>query len=196
MKIPKMRNDTPIFKCVFFSFWAIVIILVGSYFMGRPVFYYNTTLSSPLGLYMINPFGDVQYNSYVIVRLNKTYGSLKEGSLMVKQVKGFPGYEYTRKPGVLLLNGKEYPVIESKGLPQIKEGSYTVPEGTLFLLNDRDNSFDGRYYGPTKRSDVVQKVCLVFNVEDFRKKESKIYTTLSEYFPSLKKKESDKKNEK
>ena len=196
MKIPKMRKDTPIFKCVFFSLWLVILVLVGSFYLGHPIFYYNSTFSAPVGLYMMNPFGEIKYNDYLIVRTDKDYGDFKAGSLMLKSVKGFPGYKYVRKKGALELNGKDYFVLEDNRLPQIPEGSYVVPEGTLFLLNDRYNSFDCRYIGPTKVQNIVQKVFLVFNVEEFRKKEHKAHDKLAEYFPVLKKMEKDKEDEK
>ncbi|MDY3984800.1 signal peptidase I [Dysosmobacter sp.] len=71
--------------------------------------------------------------------------------ILVKRVIGLPGQTVEFKGGGVLVDGQ---VLEEDYLPDGTEtwpgtsgNSFTVPEGTVFLLGDnRDNSLDSRYW--------------------------------------------------
>jgi len=54
-------------------------------------------------------------------------------------------------------------------LPQLEAGTYTIPDGTLLLLNDTDDSFDSRYLGAIESSQIDKKVFLLLSYEPFLK---------------------------
>ena len=193
----KLRKDLPLYIKVImgsiFTFIIFAIVSVTLYFAGYPLFYLNTTKSAPLGIYLSCPFDkDYKYNDFVIVKLDKDYGKLKKGELLLKRVKGLPKDVYVREQGKLVVRGEEFPIVESNLLPQLNKGNYFVHEGEILLLNNRDNSFDGRYIGAMKKSDIVQKVILIFNREEFWKKERRFHDLLADKLPFLREKDTSK----
>jgi signal peptidase I len=61
------------------------------------------------------------------------------------------------------LPGKAHVVASQPALPSARNfGPYVVPEGSYFMMGDnRDNSFDSRYYGPVERKRIVGKATSV-----------------------------------
>ena len=193
----KLRKDLPLYIKVImgsiFTFIIFAIVSVTLYFAGYPLFYLNVSDSAPLGVYVSCPFDkEFKYNDYVIVRLDRDYGNLKKGQLLLKKVKGLPEDTYIREEGKFLVRGEEFPVVETNLLPQLQVGNYFVHEGEILLLNNRDNSFDGRYIGTMKKSDIVQKVILIFNREEFWKVERRFHDLLADKLPFLREKNTSK----
>ena len=62
-----------------------------------------------------------------------------------------------------------YRIYHKDGLPQLEAGTYTIPDGTLLLLNDTDDSFDSRYLGTIESSQIDKKVFLLLSYEPFLK---------------------------
>lgn len=164
-----------ILKCLFILVAAVIFILAASYRMGYPLLYINTSSSTTLGLYLADFTPGYKYDDYVIVTKEGEMLRTPDSATVLKRVKAFPGERYIRYDDYLEVNGRRYPVTNDARLPQLKKGSYVVPEGYLLLMNDRPISYDGRYYGPVKESLVQQKVFMVFNQEAFQGVERSIH---------------------
>lgn len=170
------------FKIAFSLLGFVIFVLLGSYKIGYPVFYLNTSLSAPLGLYMANPFGSYGYGDYVIMSSPRDFHDVKRGSLFLKQVRGLPGDIFVRGEKRLEINGEIYPLFEDSRLPQITRGVYCIAEDSYILLNDTENSFDSRYFGPVEKKYVRQKVVLVFDRQKFWKWEKSVHDVFIKYF--------------
>ena len=51
-------------------------------------------------------------------------------------------------------------------MPQLKEKKYIIKEDEVFVLGTNDKSFDSRYYGCIKKSDVIYKLVPLIIWED------------------------------
>ena len=81
----------------------------------------------------------------------------------VKRVVGLPGDVIAIKHGVLLRNGK--PLIEPY-VPELIAGSFgprKIPPGQVFVLGDnRNNSFDSRFWGTVPTNNIAGYVLFRF----------------------------------
>lgn len=91
----------------------------------------------------------------------------KTDKLVVKRVIGLPGETISYHDGELYVNGTklEESYIEygrdSNSKKQVWE--FTCGEDEFLILGDnRDNSYDGRYYGPLPKEQIVEKVYIQF----------------------------------
>ena len=129
------------------------------------------TNSAVRGLYAAAPNQNLTRGDYVIVRLPEGIESLHvdAGFRLLKRVRGFPGESYTVDEEYLRTHGDSYRIYHKDGLPQLEAGTYTIPDGTLLLLNDTDDSFDSRYLGAIESSQIDKKVFLLLSYEPFLK---------------------------
>jgi type IV secretory pathway protease TraF len=148
---------------VIIGFATLANMLVGK------LLYINVTDSAPKGIYMVSLNQKLHCGDYVIVSLPVDVPKLhvKKGFLLLKQVRGFPGDEYTIFNDALENKGKEYTIFHQEGLPELAVGEHKVPEDEMLLLNDRKLSFDSRYLGPISKDLIVKKVDLVLPYEPF-----------------------------
>lgn len=137
---------------------VITILAAATYLAGQEIFYVNRTASAPCGIYMRCLDDTLKYDDYVVVALDRDVAALKEGYLLLKQVKGFPGDVYIVDNRGVTIRGQFFPVKPARQLPQLKKGAYIVPKDSCLLLNGTDESFDSRYLGPMKRDRIRAKV--------------------------------------
>ena len=172
-------------KIIFFLVLLLFLVLAGSYSIGKPLLYFNTTDSAVRGIY-ISSFSDgYDYDDFFVVRLSNDYGHLKRGQYLLKQLKGKPGDIYISRYNYVSLNGHRYSLLENEKLPRMPYGAYMIPKGYFMMLNERDHSFDGRYIGPTKKENLVQKVNLLVNRDLIFEKQKAFRDFLCGIFPSL-----------
>ena len=93
---------------------------------------------------------------------------------LLKQIKGKPGDIYISQYDHLDLNGHRYLIRDDKRLPHMPYGSYRIQDDYYMMLNERDDSFDGRYIGPTKQDYLVQEVWLLVNRDYLFEKQSRL----------------------
>ena len=158
-------------KSKIFVLSVICLILIGSvlHFVCGKLLYSNMTYSATRGLYAAAPNQSLARGDYVIVRLPEGIESLHvdAGFRLLKRVRGFPGESYTVDEEYLRTHDDSYRIYHKEGLPQLEAGTYTIPDGTLLLLNDTDDSFDSRYLGTIESSQIDKKVFLLLSYEPF-----------------------------
>ena len=160
-------------KSKIFVLFVISLIVIGSvlHFVCGKLLYCNMTNSAVRGLYAAAPNQNLARGDYVIVRLPEGIESLHvdAGFRLLKRVRGFPGESYTVDEEYLRTHDDSYRIYHKEGLPQLEAGTYTIPDGTLLLLNDTDDSFDSRYLGTIESSQIDKKVFLLLSYEPFLK---------------------------
>ena len=160
-------------KSKIFVLSVIFLILIGSvlHLVCGKLLYCNMTNSAVRGLYAAAPNQSLARGDYVIVRLPEGIESLHvdAGFRLLKRVRGFPGESYTVDEEYLRTHDDSYRIYHKEGLPQLEAGTYTIPDGTLLLLNDTDDSFDSRYLGTIESSQIDKKVFLLLSYEPFLK---------------------------
>jgi len=160
-------------KSKIFVLSVISLILIGSvlHFICGKLLYCNMTNSAVRGLYAAAPNQNLARGDYVIVRLPEGIESLHvdAGFRLLKRVRGFPGESYTVDEEYLRTHDNSYRIYHKDGLPQLEAGTYTIPDETLLLLNDTDDSFDSRYLGTIELSQIDKKVFLLLSYEPFLK---------------------------
>jgi len=86
-------------------------------------------------------------------------GYLPENIPLLKSVAALSGDEICRERQAIFINHTrvaDAKKLDSKGriLPTWN-GCFRLQQDEIFLLNDPENSLDGRYFGATKASDVI-----------------------------------------
>ena len=154
-------------KLFMIGLFAVIGFLVLANLLVGKLFYSNATDSAPRGIYLVSLNQNLHYGDYVIVSLPVDVPKLhvEKGFLLLKQVRGLPGDEYTVSDHALEIRGETYKIFHQEGLPELETGEKQVPENEMLLLNDRELSFDSRYLGPIFKALIVKKVELLLSYE-------------------------------
>ena len=140
----------------------------------RPLLVWNATPSAPVGLYAISAPHDVMKGEMVIARLSPPWRTLADARRyvpasvpLVKRVAAAPGDIVCARGNAIFIDGSLRATRRlSDGHGRLMprwQGCTTLRDGSLLLLNDNPASFDGRYVGPTQRSDVVGRAHLIWS---------------------------------
>jgi len=139
----------------------------------RPLLVWNASASAPIGLYRVGGT-DPATGDMVIAwppaaardfAARRHY--LPANVPLVKRIAAEPGDTVCALGQEIFVNGRwaaERLVRDGAGRPMPWwTGCVTLRRGALFLLmTDSHASFDGRYFGPTGRSDIVGKATLLW----------------------------------
>ncbi|HBK93140.1 MAG TPA: S26 family signal peptidase [Parvularcula sp.] len=145
---------------------AIAAISIASLVKFAPLLVWNASASAPIGLYQIERNKRLEVGDFVLVRSHEALtkfiaerGYLPENIPLLKRVAALPGHEICRESEAIMINEirvADAQIFDSFGrkLPAWS-GCFTLQSSEIFLLNDPENSLDGRYFGATKAKDVV-----------------------------------------
>lgn len=138
-------------------------------FPPSPRLLWNATASAPIGFYLVTPGAALRRGDMVVARppyparlLAAQRHYLPPGVPLVKRVVAVPGDFVCARGDRVLLNGKSIARRLShdalgRTLPWW-EGCEGLRPGRYFLLMDHiPTSFDGRYFGPLGKSEIIGK---------------------------------------
>jgi len=131
-----------------------------------PLLVWNASASVPVGLYAVSTGTPPKVHDLVLVRLPEEARSLASDrrylpsdTPAIKHVAAVGGDGVCISDGAVYVNGKH----RADALRQDSQGRVLRPwrgcmrltTDQIFLLNDAPASFDGRYFGPSPRADVI-----------------------------------------
>ena len=161
-------------KSLFFPLFLIILNILGIY--TRKYFVLNISSSIPIGIYKVDKSTDFKRGD-IVTFSTKRYkdildypGSIKNITFS-KYIAGISGNYIRIENNKIYVNNKEKGNIFkvdglNNRLPQLKEKEYIVKEDEVFVLGTNDKSFDSRYYGCIKKSDVIYKLVPLIIWED------------------------------
>ena len=154
--------------------FLIILNILGIY--TRKYFVLNISSSIPIGIYKVDKSTDFKRGDIVTFSTKKYKdilyypGSVKNITFS-KYIAGISGDYIRIENNKIYVNNKEKGNIFkvdglNNKLPQLKEKEYIVKEDEVFVLGTNDKSFDSRYYGCIKKSDVIYKLVPLIIWED------------------------------
>jgi conjugative transfer signal peptidase TraF len=173
-KVSPRNNWRPIFCIMGIGIGLVISVTALQKFPTHPFLIWNGSGSAPAGLYVVQS-GAPQRGDWVLVTpsppvqkliLSRHY--LPTGVPLIKQVRGRTGDVICRVGARITLNKVSVAtalLTDSKGqvLP-IWQGCHILQAGDFFLLNDHARSLDGRYFGMTKRREIISRIRLLWRV--------------------------------
>jgi len=126
---------------------------------------WNASASLPIGLYWLQPPKGIRIGTIVAVRpsgnvarLIYNRGYVGPGVPLLKSVAALAGDKVCRHGGTVTVGALRARALTSdrigRPLPDW-QGCLTLRADEVFLLNRRPDSLDGRYFGLTRRSDII-----------------------------------------
>jgi signal peptidase I len=140
-------------------------ILVGDHFLVNK-FAFAPHLPALAKLF---PYRDIRRGDIIIFK--KPGDDINPGNVLVKRAVGLPGDTLEVKGGALAVNGapadgphvQHIPHDPSPHDPRDEFGPLRVPPANYFGMGDnRDNSFDSRFWGPIPRENVFGRLSLLY----------------------------------
>ena len=126
---------------------------------------YNPSPSSPIGFYWIGA-GSLKRGAFVVVPTPPRFKLMAAKRRyipinvdLIKRVYALTGDEVCRENDEIFVNGK----LVTRALVTDKEGRFlpvwqgctTLKEDQFFAMMDAPDSFDGRYFGPLNKDDII-----------------------------------------
>lgn len=166
------------FGYVMLTYFSAMGIAAASFVPASLKLVWNASASVPIGLYEIEPVGELAVSDLAAVMPPKPLadfmverGYIGRGIPLMKRVMGLPGQQVCRIGRSITVDG--VPLGETldrdrmgRAMP-VWQGCQRIADADLFLMNPsvRD-SFDGRYFGPLPASAVIGKATAVYTDED------------------------------
>jgi conjugative transfer signal peptidase TraF len=134
---------------------------------------WNASASTPTGLYVVRPGRAVLSGDIVVARVPEHARALAAERRylpanvpLVKHVAGVEGDVVCAFGSEITWNGKwlasrRFRDANGRTMPWWR-GCVRLTDGQIFLLGDALGSFDGRYFGPTSRADIIGSATLLW----------------------------------
>ncbi|PJI87169.1 S26 family signal peptidase [Sphingomonas koreensis] len=134
----------------------------------HPRLLWNASASAPIGLWRVTPDTPLRRGDMVIARLAEPWRGLAArrhylpaNVPLIKRIAAEPGDEVCAIDTGIFVNGRRIAIrraIDASGRPMPRwQGCTVLRDGAMLLLMDDPASFDGRYFGPTARGDIIGK---------------------------------------
>ncbi|WP_299950114.1 S26 family signal peptidase [Hyphomonas sp. BRH_c22] len=133
-----------------------------------PILLYNPSESAPLGWYRVEPLKVISRGDLVVSNLPEAASRLAiqrrylaSGIPVIKTVRALEGDTVCAVDGVLFINGTPTVRLLSedslgRALPSPWKACRLLHAGDVLLLSERTpDSFDGRYFGTVRESDII-----------------------------------------
>ena len=163
--------------------FGVAGIAAAAVFEPSPRFVWNGSASVPLGLYRIAQcpceVGDLvlAHLPAWMSRLAFARGYLPVDTAILKRIAAAASDEICRREYVVSINGTSAANARSTdqhGRPMpVWRGCRVLRADEIFLLNDHPASFDGRYLGVTKRSQIVGRAVPIWTYVSHESKSPK-----------------------
>jgi conjugative transfer signal peptidase TraF len=138
-----------------------------------PWLVWNVTASAPIGLYAIGGRSDIASGDMVLAPVPDRWRQFAADRRyipvnvpLVKRVAAEAGDRVCALGQDIFINGRwiaERRETDGRGRPMPGWGGCeTLHSGALFLLADSPDSFDGRYFGSSARSDIIGKASAIW----------------------------------
>ncbi|MEO1168748.1 MAG: S26 family signal peptidase [Pseudomonadota bacterium] len=139
----------------------------------RPLLVWNASASAPIGLYWIGSKDELHRGDMVVAWVPKSHRMLAARRQylplnvpIVKRIAALPGDRICAFGRLVFVNYERVATRRShdragRKLPWWR-GCMRVRDGASLLLMDHPDSFDGRYFGPTSRGDLIGKASLIW----------------------------------
>jgi len=145
---------------------AIAALAFASAHPFAPMLVWNASASAPIGLYLIQQRQSPEIGAFVLVRPDEDLekfiterGYLPKDIPLLKRVAALPGDGICRDSKAVYINETRVADtlnFDSRGRKMPAwSGCFTLQADEIFLLNDPENSLDGRYFRATKLDDVI-----------------------------------------
>ncbi|MCA1437230.1 S26 family signal peptidase [Bradyrhizobium sp. BRP20] len=149
----------------------IAALVAGALVLVHPAprLIWNATASTPIGLYVLHPLGELHDLELVAVRLPEPIASfladggfLPKGLPLLKRVMALPGQTVCRSGDTVSVDHVDAGTAhdrDHRGRPLPRwSGCHTLEPGEVFLMNPTvPDSLDGRYFGALPVTSIVAR---------------------------------------
>ena len=165
------------FGYVMVTYFSIMGVAIASFIPTPTRLVWNVSASAPIGLYDIDPPGDLTLTDLVAVDPPEPLadfmverGYIGRDVPLMKRVMGLPGQRVCRTGNTITVDA--VPLGEAldrdrlgRPLP-VWQGCRRIADGDIFLMNpDAHDSLDGRYFGPLPTRAVIGKATPLYTDE-------------------------------
>jgi conjugative transfer signal peptidase TraF len=156
---------------------ATLGLALSALFRPAPRLIWNVSASVPIGLYAVQPAGALHVNELLVVMPPEPLATflderryLPKGVPLLKHVLALPGQTVCRSDCAITVDGVamgEALDRDHLGRPlPVWQGCRVVAAGEVFLMNQRADSLDGRYFGPLPATTIVGQADPIWTHEE------------------------------